>query len=211
MRLLLSILLLAAATASAQSGTLTCSAGATVTVTCVGSTPTPPVTCTPPQVLQNGVCVDPAPTPPTPTGCAIPFSPPDRDWTPFEVSGLFPIPPTSSTGDVGRAIQFVADGVSYPNGVVLSVIDESGGNAAVGKDVMVSACPHDFTKPADPASTGCYRAGTTAFVLYLRYSTSPTPPKAYDCTLTSGKTYYINFRAYDHTSTAYSQFGAQAR
>jgi hypothetical protein len=135
-------------------------------------------------------------------------------WIPWGTSGLFPIPATSASGDLGRAIKFTAvpgtDEAAYPNGQVLKLIDESGGNVAVPKDFVVSACPHNFT----PANVACINSGSiSAMNLYLRYSTSNQPIQSYDCPLQAGGTYYINFRQYatPRTSTVYAQFGIQPR
>ena len=134
----------------------------------------------------------------------------DRTWSPLTTTTLFPIPPVSGSGDLGRAIKFTADGATYPKGIKLQTIDESANG--LPKDVVISACPHSFVPVGGQAN--CFKSGTTGFYMYLRYSTSPSAPASYDCQLQAGTDYYINFRHYVTSGTrgtVSAQFGAMTR
>lgn len=158
-----------------------------------------------------GAVVTPPPPPPpdpVPSGCAAQFAPPDTTWTPFLTTTLFPIPPTSTSGPMGKSIRFIADSSISTYGLVIRVIDESGGNIALPKDVVIDQCPHVFT----PSSPGCGAfGGITGLNLNVLMDLSKGAPKASDCPLTAGSTYYINFRASDKASPVQAQFGVSAR
>ncbi len=112
----------------------------------------------------------------------------DRVWTPFSSYTLWPVPAATGTGDLGRALQFVADSGTYPNGVKITLTDES--IAALAKDYVVSACPHNFSPVG--GSVKCMKEGIgSSGTLYLRFGPLIN---SYDCPLTPGGTYYINFR-----------------
>jgi len=131
----------------------------------------------------------------------------DLVWSPFKDVQLWPVPPVSGAGDAGRAIQFVADSVEYPRGVLLKGIDEHQPTQA--KDYVVSECPHSFTPVGGRASCSHLGAGTYAGPLYLRFGPAV---KAYDCPLTPGRTYYFNFRDYfEPRGAVFSQFAIQRR
>ncbi len=126
------------------------------------------------------------------------MGPDDLVWSLFKEVQLWPVPPVTGTGDLGRAIQFVADSAAYPRGVRLGGIDESNGNA---KDYVISDCPHRFEPVGgDPLCT-VRGGGSTAGPIYLRYGPAEprgffgTPLPTVDCPLIPEGTYYINFRA----------------
>ena len=144
----------------------------------------------------------PQPVPPAPA------APGDLFWSPMNFASLFPIPPITTSGPNGFSIQFVADGATYPEGVILKLIDESGGNIAMGKEVVIASAPHNFG--AAVLQNG--RAiGTSSIKIPLRFSTATSAPQSNDCELVDGGTYYINVRAYDGSSAISFQFTGAKR
>jgi len=115
----------------------------------------------------------------------------DLVWSPFNAVQLWPVPPVTGSGDSGRAIQFVADAATYTLGVQLIGVDES--QPTQGKDYVVSECPHNFNPVGGKASCTAIGAGSYA-EMYLRFGFGTQT--YYDCPLTHGTTYYINFRDY---------------
>ncbi len=109
----------------------------------------------------------------------------DVEWIPLTVLMSFPTEATQASGDSGRAIRFIADDVHYPNGVTMQVFDQSA--QPLPKDVVISSCPHDFIATANCTQQA---VGSTA-TFELRFGPAT---KSYDCPLTPGGTYYINFR-----------------
>jgi hypothetical protein len=95
-----------------------------------------------------------------------------------------------SSDSFGRAIRFVADATNWPNGIVLGIFDQTA--EQLPKDFVISACPHNFT-PVNNGSQNCQQIGV-AFMgsVSLRYG---APKASYDCALTPGATYYLNFRS----------------
>lgn len=133
----------------------------------------------------------------------------DKDWNPLTTFQLWPSPAASGTGQLGRAIRFVADNVSYPNGLIMRIVDES--IQVVPKDFVISACPHSFTPVG--GNTKCTKTGIgSGAAMYTRYGPAIN---SYDCPLTPGATYYLNFRKYttsgDYSGTVSSQFTNEKR
>lgn len=122
----------------------------------------------------------------------------DRVWSPFNEVQLWPVPPVTGSGVMGRAIQFVADSAKYPRGVLLGGVDES--QPSKPKDYVVSACPHSFTPVAGNPMCAKSGAGSIMGPMYLRFGPAETrtffgqPLPSLDCALTPGGTYYVNYR-----------------
>lgn len=136
----------------------------------------------------------------------------DFYWNPVSTTTLFPIPATTGSGDLGRAIKFVANGSTYPNGIILRMVDESPN--PVSKEVVISSCPHNFS-PHD-GNIYCRLLGSSGVSRNLYYystANGKTNPGTYDCVLQEGSEYYINFRQFTTGTrgTVSSQFGASAR
>jgi hypothetical protein len=118
----------------------------------------------------------------------------------IQTVSLFPQPPLAASGPLGTAVAFTVDAVTYPNGLVLRVFDDSPN--PVAKDIVVSACPHSFTPlnnqavcqitPLNPQTT-------------LRFN-----PAIAGCTIQAGTTYYINVRPNTpgNAGTTFLQIGA---
>ena len=64
------------------------------------------------------------------------------------------------------------------------------------KDYVVSACPHNFNPVGGNANCMKQGAGSVMGPLYLRFGPAQPDTQFYDCPLTPGQTYYINFRDY---------------
>ncbi|KKW39428.1 MAG: Immunoglobulin-like protein [Parcubacteria group bacterium GW2011_GWA1_54_9] len=147
----------------------------------------------------------------------------DRDW--YAENGmhpvlLWPIPPVTGSGSLGRAIKIVADNVKYPRGVQIGGVDEFAQSPGIsgGKDYVVSECPHSFVPVAASTFEGrqlctLTGAGRVAGPFRLRFGPAETRTffgqtlPTLDCPLTPGGTYYVNFRAYDQSyPTVSSQF-----
>lgn len=146
------------------------------------------------------------------TGAGETFTPSDFFWNPVSTTTLYPIPPATGSGDLGRAIKFVANGTMYPNGIILRVVDETAN--ALNKEVVLSSCPHNFSPYG--GSVYCRLQGTSGVSRNLYYysaANGKTTPGAYDCVLQEGSEYYINFRhnTTGTRGTVSSQFGASAR
>jgi hypothetical protein len=152
----------------------------------------------------------PAPTPiPEPTPAPTPPPPPSASCGPGEVMSfgdlkwfatgglafkdtqLVPVPPLIGSGDLGRAVMFVADAAAYPKGVQMAGIDDVQGSNP--KDYVVSTCPHNFTPVGGNTVCSAIGQGSYAGPLYLRFGAGSA---VYDCPLTPGQTYYINYRDY---------------
>jgi hypothetical protein len=118
----------------------------------------------------------------------------DRVWSPFKIVQLWPVPPVTGSGDSGRAIQFVADAAAYPSGVQMTGIDER--QPTEPKDYVVSECPHSFVPVGGNAFCTLTGQGSYAGPLYLRFGPAQIGTQSYDCPLTPGQTYYINYRDY---------------
>jgi len=119
----------------------------------------------------------------------------DANWSPLTHTQIFPSTPIAATGDAGTAIKFVADPNApapygpYPNGVQMDVFDQSGN--ADGKDAVISNCPHNFTPLGNnPACKKDAIPNLGSF--YLKFGGTAS---AFDCPLTAGGIYYVNFRA----------------
>ncbi len=134
----------------------------------------------------------------------------DLVWSSFKETQLWPVPPVTGSGALGRAIQFVADSAAFPRGVQLQGVDESQPSKA--KDYVVSACPHSFTPVGGDSLCTAMGAGSVAGPIYLRFGPAVSrtffgqPLPTVDCPLTPGGTYYINFR---DSSTAFSGVSSQ--
>ena len=111
--------------------------GQCVPTTC-SNTP-PPIVCTPPAVLQNGVCVTPPPIIP-PSGCAITDAP-------SQLGGNPPIPPTVMAATQVIAYRIQAKDIANKG---VGVYQPS-----VGMTVAISASPCDLG-PATLSTSGCY-------------------------------------------------------
>src|SRR3990172_8806003 len=158
----------------------------------------------------------PAPTPtPTPApsstcGAGETMAAGDRVWSPFNEVQLWPVPPITGSGVMGRAIQFVADSAKYPRGVELGGVDES--QPSKPKDYVVSACPHSFTPVGGNALCATSGAGSIMGPLYLRFGPAEprtffgTPLPTLDCPPTPGGPHHVNFR---DSSTAYGGVSSQ--
>ncbi len=114
----------------------------------------------------------------------------DLVWSSFKSTQLWPIPPVTGSGDSGRAVQFVADSAAYPRGVQMVGIDESNRN---GKNYVISDCPHRFAPVGGNERCTLTGVGSYGGPLYLRFGPGTS---SYDCPLTPGGTYYVNFRDY---------------
>ena len=194
------LLVLVALPSWAQTFTCAMNLPAGFTCSAVGQPPPAP----PPAVVQPPA---PIPAPATIEGAACGagevMASGDRVWSPLNDVTLWPIPPVTGSGDSGRAIQFVADSVKYPRGVRLVLIDEtpSGPN-----DHVISECPHRFAPVNGQAS--CMASGVGSYGgLYPRFGATQVALQSYDCLLTPGRTYYLNFRNYSTPrGTVSSQF-----
>ena len=111
--------------------------GQCVPTTC-SNTP-PPIVCTPPATLQNGVCVIPPPVIP-PSGCAITDAP-------SQLGGNPPIPPTVMAATQVIAYRIQAKDIANKG---VGVYQPS-----VGMTVAISASPCDLG-PATLSTSGCY-------------------------------------------------------
>lgn len=144
----------------------------------------------------------PQPTPqPTTCGPNEVFAFPDADWSQsFTPTQIFPATPLRVQGPLGRAVQFVADAVKYPNGITITLVDQS--PELLPKVACISECPHSFV-PVNNQPTG-YKDNLSTFANFdLRFGTAQA---WYDCVLVPGKTYYLNFRGMDQTKDAVAQF-----
>jgi len=130
----------------------------------------------------------------------------DLVWSSFNVVQLWPIPAVTGSGAAGRTVQFVADSSRYPRGVQLILADEN--QFGYGpKDYVVSQCPHSFAAVGNKASCTAIGVGSYGGPIYLRFGPAQPGTQSYDCPLTAGGTYYINFRdyypAYDTVSSQF--------
>lgn len=146
------------------------------------------------------------------TGAGEIFTSSDKNWNPILATTLFPIPAVSASGDLGRAIKFVANGTQYPNGITLNIVDQS--PIALSKEVVISSCPHNFS----PHGGNVYcrllgKTGGTREIYYYSTANGKTSPGTYDCVLQEGEEYFINFRqnTTGTRGTVSSQFGVNSR
>lgn len=130
----------------------------------------------------------------------------DYDENPLTTTHIYPQQPISANGDFGRAIRFVADAKAYPNGITMEVVDQT--PQLLPKDAVISVCPHNFV-PVKNQNTCMQTFIPNMADIGLRFG----PAQAwYDCALTPGTTYYLNFRDSNQPrGTVWSQFNNLAR
>lgn len=134
------------------------------------------------------------------------FAGADANWSPLTTTQIFPLSALSATGDSGRAIKFVADAVAYPHGIIMEVVDQT--PQLLPKDAVISNCPHNFSPVGGQSTCVQTDIGNIADIGLLFGGT----PAIYDCILTPGATYYLNFRdSITPRGTVYSQFNNLAR
>jgi len=152
-------------------------------------------------VIQTSAAppVEPPKPPTQPSSCVHGMYLGDRVWDLHPVQ-LWPVPPLAASGDLGTALQFVADQAQFPDGFRIQFVDET--QPQHFKDYIVSTCPHDFT-PLTVAAQAL-QCGPTGGPIYFVFR----PPKwGYEVQLTPGATYYLNFRDHDEPrGTVLSQF-----
>jgi hypothetical protein len=137
----------------------------------------------------------------------------NADWIPFKIVENFP-PHLSdaiqASGDSGAAVRFKAGPYTYtPFGVKMQVFDQTG--QTLLKDVVVSSCPHSFTPVGGQENCSAPGVASTG-TIYMRFGPAGTSSAWYDCVLTPGTYYYINFRDSSRRGgTVQTQFNATAR
>jgi len=134
----------------------------------------------------------------------------DLTMASISTTTLFPIPPVTGSGDLGRAIRFTANGTAYPNGVSIGLIDES--PTTISHEVVISACPHSYTPVNSVAWCRMLGSAGSRPLYFYSAAAGKTTPGTYDCVLQAGTDYYINFRSnVTPRGTVSSQFGFTAR
>jgi hypothetical protein len=169
---------------------------ASCTITSAGTPPQScgPSTCPSPKQCVNNACVTVAPA----NGCPYPIAGGDQVWGKVQGVSLFPQPAMSATGERGGAIQFILDAASFPDGVLFRIWDDNG---SIGKEAVVSSCPHDF-RPLNGQSA-CQSIGPIAPAIAMRYSGA-------GCIVSPGSDLYFNVRPNTpgYEGTTFIQIGA---
>lgn len=106
---------------------------------------------------------------------------------PMGIGNVWPANWAQASGELGTTVFFLADNNAFPNGMRMEVHDEGSHGT---KEAVISACPHNFTPVDNNAFCRRNNIGLQA-VFYVRFGPAQS---YYDCALTPGRTYYLNFR-----------------
>ena len=174
------------------------------------------VGASPPSPSPTPVPVAPPAAPPV-VGCgpgeAYGASGQDRALNPLE-QALWPAGQRdlAASGDLGTAIQFVADAGKYPLGILIHTVDET--QPPMSTQMVVSACPHNFSNPINRFANYAFGGAGT---IVLRFGNGGSVTDLNGDVPCPGGIYYINFREWkapgDTSSrgTVYTQMWWQHR